>query len=273
MSKMPRRSCLTAVTPGEVSSGSASDSIDVVCYAETDEEDRLKLGKEKKLNQDRGGTGEVGDGEESWFTLGYAIERMSFPLRVGADADVTRAVPHMCDDGDDSDSDLAERTDEPPRDEGAQGGLFLDKSMSYALHGGTWSNSVVGAVRDDKNEIYEGSDSPPERNPRCPYTSNCRTFQSVTSMSFNGPEGRRNLGLGSSGTPERERGTPPQSDRCGPKSPSKGPVGGLSVGGKPCQEEREREITPASPNAKQGRNPELGKGKYSSPEGSGCVIN
>ena len=171
------------------------------------------IGKEKEMEKDRekkkNMEGSVGNGEDSWYTVGYAIERMAFPLRVISDknidphvqtksntSDINKNKNLECNDDDDdnilSDENKGKNIPEQ-NEEHEQEGLFLDKSLSYAVHngGGTWTNSIVRSSHCDhrnnekenlRSSVHEKSSA----NTKNSTPSNGRTYQAKngTNMSL-----------------------------------------------------------------------------------------
>ena len=189
------------------------DAIEVSSYLES--ERSKSSGRESSaLDRDRERERErelSQDAEKSWYSRGYAIERMSFLLRGGED--MTRNT--VC-DGNDSESDTADSVDGAVRDDtedyNTHGGFSLDKSATRPLpHGGTWSNSAVhkgdgGITRQTAahaNDLFPSSD-PTQDGTRA--RKGPKSFQGETIISFSGPYDSRTDGTGEQSSAV-ERGT------------------------------------------------------------------
>ena len=171
-------------------------------------------------DKEKGSGDRKGDAEgDAWYSLGYAIERMAFPLRILSGTDDMTVGPRpfpgnndfICSENknnNDNDNDNAlkrrendvnsdinsdanmEETNHDHEHEQGQDGLFLDKSLSYSVNngGGTWTNSGVRSShcvhRKNETDGRENLISSPFSN------SKNGTCHPSNSMSFNGTNAR-----------------------------------------------------------------------------------
>eukprot|EP00596_Hydrurales_sp_CCMP1899_P000367 CAMPEP_0119046274 /NCGR_PEP_ID=MMETSP1177-20130426/45527_1 /TAXON_ID=2985 /ORGANISM="Ochromonas sp, Strain CCMP1899" /LENGTH=938 /DNA_ID=CAMNT_0007019197 /DNA_START=345 /DNA_END=3160 /DNA_ORIENTATION=+ len=120
---------------------------------------------ESKPNYSQGVYGEGGmcvdeaQKDESWYTLGYAIERMNFNLRVATDGSLIRnhANSDTCSGSEDELNRSGEECFDNINMEEEEGGMFLDHSLSQTLsHGGSpWTNNISSNKNEDDDESFQ----------------------------------------------------------------------------------------------------------------------
>lgn len=108
---------------------------------------------ESKPNYSKEAYGKNGmcEGQEdvSWYKLGYAIERMSFSMRVITDGSpAKRLIYDTCSGSDDLNEDNINMEEE---------GMFLDHSFNQAFSfgGGPWTTNISRNKNEDDDESFE----------------------------------------------------------------------------------------------------------------------